>query len=125
MAKVKRSGKKKIKKKSRWDRRTYSRVLTTPSLHHRPPGKCDILGERGSCRIKGFEKEYPVCCANLLRRMRRKGKENGMMTVDVYIKGPGAAREAALRALQIGARTHPIKDITLSPIMVCRPPKRR
>ncbi len=52
--------------------------------------------------------------------------EHGLRTVDVYVKGPGAGREAALRALQsAGLKIHLIRDVTPIPHNGCRPPKRR
>jgi small subunit ribosomal protein S11 len=52
--------------------------------------------------------------------------EHGLRTVDVYVKGPGAGRESAIRALQsAGIRVVSIKDITPIPHNGCRPPKKR
>ena len=52
--------------------------------------------------------------------------EHGMKTVEVYVKGPGAGREAAIRALQAtGLEVNSIKDVTPIPHNGCRPPKRR
>ena len=52
--------------------------------------------------------------------------EHGMKTVEVYVKGPGAGREAAIRALQApGLDVTMIKDVTPIPHNGCRPPKRR
>jgi len=52
--------------------------------------------------------------------------EHGMKTVEVYIKGPGAGRESALRALQaVGFNVLRIRDVTPVPHNGCRPPKRR
>jgi small subunit ribosomal protein S11 len=52
--------------------------------------------------------------------------EHGMRTVDVYVKGPGGGREAALRSLQAaGFKVNLIKDVTPIPHNGCRPPKRR
>ena len=56
----------------------------------------------------------------------RKSMEHGMRTVEVYVKGPGAGREAAIRALQAaGLEISLIKDVTPIPHNGCRPPKRR
>jgi small subunit ribosomal protein S11 len=56
----------------------------------------------------------------------KKAMDQGMRSVDVYVKGPGAGREAALRALQAaGMKVHMIRDVTPIPHNGCRPPKRR
>jgi small subunit ribosomal protein S11 len=56
----------------------------------------------------------------------RKAMDHGMKSIDVYVKGPGAGRESALRSLQAaGLRVNSIKDVTPIPHNGCRPPKRR
>ena len=56
----------------------------------------------------------------------RAAQEHGMRTVSVFVKGPGAGREAALRALSVaGLRVSLIRDVTPVPHNGCRPPKRR
>jgi small subunit ribosomal protein S11 len=56
----------------------------------------------------------------------KKAVENGMRSVDVFVKGPGAGREAALRALQAaGLSVNLIRDVSPIPHNGCRPPKRR
>jgi small subunit ribosomal protein S11 len=56
----------------------------------------------------------------------KKAMEHGVRTIDVYVKGPGAGRESALRSLQAtGLKVHMIKDVTPIPHNGCRPPKRR
>jgi len=56
----------------------------------------------------------------------KKAMEHGMRTIEVYVKGPGSGREAALRALQAaGFEVTLIKDVTPIPHNGCRPPKRR
>ena len=60
------------------------------------------------------------------KNIREVVKEHGLKTVEVYVKGPGAGREAAIRALQAaGLEITMIKDITPIPHNGCRPPKRR
>ena len=57
---------------------------------------------------------------------KRKAMENGMRQVDVYVNGPGAGRESAIRSLQsAGLRINLIRDVTPIPHNGCRPPKRR
>ncbi|MEZ0392706.1 MAG: 30S ribosomal protein S11, partial [Pseudobdellovibrionaceae bacterium] len=56
----------------------------------------------------------------------KKAMEAGMRSVDVYLKGPGAGREPAIRALAaVGMRINTLKDVTPVPHNGCRPPKRR
>ena len=66
--------------------------------------------------------------AGAVHRLYRKilAVDDGMKTVEVYVKGPGAGREAAIRALQsAGLEVNMIKDVTPIPHNGCRPPKRR
>ena len=61
-----------------------------------------------------------------IKEAAKKAMENGMRSVDVFIKGPGAGREAALRALQAtGFQVKLIRDVTPIPHNGCRPPKKR
>ena len=78
----------------------------------------------GSLRFKGSRKSTP---GQLAAEEAAKGAmELGLKTVDVYVKGPGSGREAAIRALQTaGLDITMIKDITPIPHNGCRPPKRR
>ena len=62
----------------------------------------------------------------LLTAAAKAAMEHGLKTVEVYVKGPGAGREAAIRALQaVGLEVTMIKDVTPIPHNGCRPPKRR
>ena len=79
------------------------------------------LGFRGSRKSTPFAVAEPP-----LRRPPRPPSEHGLKTVEVYVKGPGAGREAAIRALQaVGLEVTLIKDVTPIPHNGCRPPKRR
>jgi small subunit ribosomal protein S11 len=80
----------------------------------------------GTQGFKGSRKSTPFAAQLAAEDAARKAMEHGMRAVDVYIKGPGAGREAALRALQAtGFRITLIKDVTPIPHNGCRPPKRR
>ena len=85
------------------------------------PGRAVVLWD-----LKGPVKAHPFAAQLAAENAAKKAIENGMKTVDVYVKGPGAGREAALRALQsAGLKVHLIKDVTPIPHNGCRPPKRR
>ncbi len=80
----------------------------------------------GTVGFKGSRKGTPYAAQMAATSAARKAMEYGMRTIDVYVKGPGAGREAALRALQAaGFKINLIKDVTPIPHNGCRPPKRR
>ncbi|OGP93704.1 MAG: 30S ribosomal protein S11 [Deltaproteobacteria bacterium RBG_16_54_18] len=80
----------------------------------------------GTQGFKGSRKGTPFAAQLAAAAAAKKAMESGMRAVDVYVKGPGAGREAALRALQAaGMKVHMIKDVTPIPHNGCRPPKRR
>jgi small subunit ribosomal protein S11 len=80
----------------------------------------------GSKGFKGSRKSTPFAAQLAAEDAGRKAIEHGMNTVKVFVKGPGAGREAALRALaQVGLRVTLIRDVTPVPHNGCRPPKRR
>ena len=76
--------------------------------------------------FKGSRKSTPFAAQTAAEDCARKAMEHGVRTLSVYVKGPGAGRESALRALQAaGLRVTMIKDVTPIPHNGCRPPKRR
>jgi small subunit ribosomal protein S11 len=76
--------------------------------------------------FKGSRKSTPFAAQMTAEDAVRKAKEQGMRRVQVYIKGPGAGRESALRSLQLAGLTITmIRDVTPVPHNGCRPPKRR
>ncbi len=80
----------------------------------------------GTQGFKGSRKSTPFAAQLAAEDAARKAMDQGMRTVEVLIKGPGAGREAALRALQsAGFSISLIKDVTPIPHNGCRPPKRR
>lgn len=80
-------------------------------------------GEQG---FKGSRKSTPFAAQLTATEAVKKAKIHGLRTVQVYVKGPGAGRESALRALQAaGLNISLIKDVTPIPHNGCRPPKRR
>ena len=80
-------------------------------------------GARG---FKGSRKSTPFAAQLAAEDAARKAADHGMRSVAVFVKGPGAGRESALRALQsAGLRITLIRDVTPIPHNGCRPPKRR
>jgi small subunit ribosomal protein S11 len=80
----------------------------------------------GQHGFKGSRKSTPYAAQVTADAAGRKAQEHGMKTVAVLVKGPGAGRESALRALQaVGFTVTSIKDVTPVPHNGCRPPKRR
>src|SRR5690349_24657611 len=80
-------------------------------------------GARG---FKGSRKSTPFAAQLAAEEACRKAMEHGMRSVAVFVKGPGAGRESALRALQTaGFRVTLVRDVTPIPHNGCRPPKRR
>jgi len=80
----------------------------------------------GIVGFKGSRKSTPFAAQLACGDATKKAMDNGMRTVEVYVKGPGTGREAALRALQSsGLRVTQIKDVTPIPHNGCRPPKKR
>jgi small subunit ribosomal protein S11 len=80
----------------------------------------------GSRGFKGSRKSTPFAAQLAAEEAGRKAQEHGLRTVAVFVKGPGAGRESALRALQsVGFRVTLIRDVTPVPHNGCRPPKRR
>jgi small subunit ribosomal protein S11 len=76
--------------------------------------------------FKGSRKSTPFAAQLAAQDAAKKAQEHGMKSVEVYVKGPGAGRESALRALQAsGFTVTMIKDVTPIPHNGCRPPKRR
>lgn len=83
-------------------------------------------GSSGSSGFKGTKKGTPFAAQSAAEQASKLAMEHGMKQVEVYIKGPGAGREMAIRALQsAGLEITMIKDITPIPHNGCRPPKRR
>ncbi|MBA3030171.1 MAG: 30S ribosomal protein S11 [Proteobacteria bacterium] len=76
--------------------------------------------------FKGSRKSTPFAAQLAAEDAAKKAMEHGMRNVEVYVKGPGAGRESALRSLQaVGFNVLLIKDVTPIPHNGCRPPKRR
>jgi len=80
----------------------------------------------GGLGFRGSRKSTPFAAQTAAETAAKAAMEHGLKTVEVYVKGPGAGREAAIRALQaVGLEVTLIKDVTPIPHNGCRPPKRR
>ena len=80
----------------------------------------------GSLGFKGSRKSTPFAAQMAAETAAKEAMEHGMKEVECFVKGPGAGREAAIRALQAaGLEVNLIKDVTPIPHNGCRPPKRR
>jgi small subunit ribosomal protein S11 len=80
----------------------------------------------GNMGFKGSRKSTPYAAGMAAEEAARRAMDHGMKNVEVFVKGPGAGREAAIRSLQAaGLFVNMIKDVTPIPHNGCRPPKRR
>ena len=80
----------------------------------------------GAVGFKGSRKSTPFAAQLAADDAAKKAQEHGVQNIEVYVKGPGSGREAALRALQAaGFNVTLIRDVTPIPHNGCRPPKRR
>ncbi len=80
----------------------------------------------GGLGFRGSKKSTPFAAQSAAETAAKAAMEHGLKTVEVYVKGPGAGRESAIRALQAaGLEVTMIKDVTPIPHNGCRPPKRR
>ena len=80
----------------------------------------------GGLGFKGSRKSTPFAAQMAAETAAKAAMEHGLKSVEVYVKGPGAGREAAIRSLQAaGLEVTLIKDVTPIPHNGCRPPKRR
>lgn len=102
---------------------TFNNTLVTLTD---PQGNVIAWGSSGTVGFKGSRKGTPYAAQLAARDAARKGKEHGLRQVEVYVKGPGSGREAAIRSLQAaGLEITGIRDVTPIPHNGCRPPKRR
>lgn len=91
-----------------------------------PNGDVLTWASAGNLGFKGSRKGTPYAAQMAATAAAKKAIEMGMKQIDIYVKGPGAGRESAIRALQAaGLEINLIKDVTPVPHNGCRPPKRR
>jgi small subunit ribosomal protein S11 len=102
---------------------TFNNVIVTLTD---PSGNVISWGSSGTAGFKGSRKGTPYAAQMAAESAARKAKEHGLRQVDVFVRGPGGGREAAIRSLQIAGLTiTSIRDVTPIPHNGCRPPKRR
>ena len=102
---------------------TFNNTLVTLTD---PQGNVLAWGSSGASGFKGSRKGTPYAAQLAARDAARKAMEHGLRQVEVYVKGPGSGREAAIRSLQSsGLYITSITDVTPIPHNGCRPPKRR
>lgn len=91
-----------------------------------PEGNVIAWSSGGQMGFKGSRKSTAFAAQRVAEAAARKASESGLRQVEVYVRGPGAGREAAIRALQAsGITVTSIRDVTPIPHNGCRPPKRR
>ena len=124
---VKKTGKKKVKKNIATGvahiQSTFNNTIVTITD---PAGGALAWASAGQQGLKGSRKSTPYAAQLAAEECARKAMEHGVRTLSVFVKGPGAGRESALRALSnAGLRVTMIRDVTPVPHNGCRPPKRR
>lgn len=91
-----------------------------------PDGNVMATSSAGILGFKGSRKSTAFAAQRAGEEAARRAVDQGLRTVDVYVKGPGSGREAAIRALAgAGIRVTSIRDVTPTPHNGCRPPKKR
>jgi len=104
-------------------RSTFNNTIVTITD---PQGNAISWASAGTMGFKGSRKSTPFAAQMAAEQAAKAAMEHGMKEVEVYVKGPGAGREAAIRSLQAaGLEVNAIKDCTPIPHNGCRPPKRR
>jgi small subunit ribosomal protein S11 len=89
-------------------------------------GNVVAWGSAGAQGFKGSRKSTPFAAQVTAETTAKKALEHGMRSIEVFVRGPGAGREAAIRSLQAaGLAVNAIQDVTPIPHNGCRPPKRR
>ncbi|MFH1485345.1 MAG: 30S ribosomal protein S11 [Chloroflexota bacterium] len=121
--KVRRRERKLVPKGTAYISSTFNNTVITITD---PNGNAISSGSAGSVGFKGSRKGTPYAAGLAAEAAGRRAMEHGLRQVDVYVKGPGSGREAAIRSLQAaGLNVTSIRDVTPIPHNGCRPPKRR
>jgi small subunit ribosomal protein S11 len=120
---AKRKEKKSIPQGRAYIHSTFNNVIVTLTD---PTGNVIAWGSSGTTGFKGSRKGTPYAAQLAAGAAAKRAMEQGLRQVDVYVRGPGGGREAAIRSLQIaGLSVTSIRDVTPIPHNGCRPPKRR
>ncbi len=119
----KRREKKNIEKGAAHIRSSFNNTMVTITD---PNGNALSWASSGGMGFRGSRKSTPFAAQVAAETAAKAAMEHGLKTVEVFVKGPGSGREAAIRALQAaGLEVTMIKDVTPIPHNGCRPPKRR
>ena len=123
MATVKRREKKHVETGAAHIRSTFNNTIVTITDSN---GNTISWASAGGLGFRGSRKSTPFAAQMTAEQAAKVAIEHGIRSADVFVKGPGAGREAAIRALQAaGIEVSSIKDVTPIPHNGCRPPKRR
>lgn len=123
VTRVKRRERKNIEKGQAHIQSTFNNTIVTLTDVH---GNTLSWASAGQLGFKGSRKSTPFAAQMAAETATKAAMEHGLKTVEVFVKGPGAGREAAIRSLQAtGLDVAMIKDVTPIPHNGCRPPKRR
>ena len=119
----KRKDRKNIEKGAVHIRSSFNNTMVTSTDTQ---GNAIIWASAGEMGFRGSKKSTPFAAQTAAETAAKAAMEHGLKTVEVFVKGPGSGREAAIRALQTaGLEVTLIKDVTPVPHNGCRPPKRR
>ena len=119
-ARVKRRERKNIEKGQAHIVSSFNNTMVTLSDLN---GNVISWASAGQLGFRGSRKSTPFAAQQAAEEAAKKAMEHGLKVVEVYVKGPGSGREAAIRSLQLEVSL--IKDVTPIPHNGCRPPKRR
>ena len=102
---------------------TFNNTIVTMSDQQ---GNVITWASTGTAGFKGSRKSTPYAARMAAQQAAKQAMDHGMREVDIFVKGPGPGREAAIRALQgAGLRVRSITDVTPIPHNGCRPPRKR
>ena len=119
----KRRERKNVEKGAVHIRATYNNTIVTITDTN---GNAVSWASAGGLGFKGSRKSTPFAAQMAAEAAAKAAMEHGLKSIEVYVKGPGSGREAAIRSLQAaGLEVTLIKDVTPIPHNGCRPPKRR
>ena len=122
-SKAKRKERKHVESGAAHIRSTFNNTIVTITDSN---GNTIAWASAGGLGFKGSRKSTPFAAQMAAEVAAKAAMEHGLKQVEVYVKGPGAGREAAIRSLQAtGLEVNMIKDVTPIPHNGCRPPKRR
>jgi small subunit ribosomal protein S11 len=120
---VRRRERKSIPRGRAYIKSTFNNTLVTLTD---PTGAVIAASSSGASGFKGSRKSTPFAAQLAGENAARKAMEHGLQTVEVFVRGAGSGREAAIRSLQASGLTiTAIRDVTPIPHNGCRPPKRR